>query len=130
MRGARARRAPLHPMRAPYDRHWRCFLEEPFVVGGRLRAPESALQLHLPCKHIRDWRAPNSCKGGLLLLRGAMAQWHPCLRPCYRSQQSKTGTEQPTQAVEQSLFCVYTPIPQQSAVGLSYFFNIRQQTQL
>ena len=33
--GARARRAPLHPRRALYGRHWRDFSEGLFVVGGR-----------------------------------------------------------------------------------------------
>ena len=65
----RARRAPLHPRRAPYGRHWRDFSEEVFVVGGqgalrpekplegvsggtfrRWRAPEGALQLRFPYK--------------------------------------------------------------------------------
>ena len=72
--GPRARRAPLHPRRAPYGRHWRDFSEEFFVIGGRRgapigafrpeklleelfggtfrrwRAPEGVLQLHFPCK--------------------------------------------------------------------------------
>ena len=39
--GARARRAPLHPRRAPYGRHWRAFSEGLFVVG---RAPEGAIR--------------------------------------------------------------------------------------
>ena len=52
--GPRAGRAPLHPRRAPYGRHWRDFSEECFgpegalrrpqgliVVGGRLRTPSN-----------------------------------------------------------------------------------------
>ena len=81
--GARARMAP-------YGRHWRDFSDGLFVVGERLRAPsnyifllniwrdvsdrlfvvEGALQLHFPCKYIRDWRAPNDCKGRLRRPRG------------------------------------------------------------
>ena len=49
-RGARARRAPLHPRRAPYGRHWRDFPEGLFVVGGRLRAPFNYI---FPVKHSR-----------------------------------------------------------------------------
>ena len=81
--GARARRAPLHPRRAPYGRHWKGFSEEVFVVGGRLRAPSgqkspwrdfpeglSAPSNYIfPVKHSRlegaeqSQRAPSAPKG-------------------------------------------------------------------
>ena len=72
--GVRARRAPLHPRRAPYGRHWRDFSEGLFVVGGRLMAPFNYI---FPVKHSRlegaeqSQRAPSAPKGGT---------W-PCLRP-------------------------------------------------
>ena len=73
--GASAEKASLHPRRAPYGRHWRdfsqglflqlhfpCkhmdgeFSEGLFIGGGRLTAPEGALQLHFPVNTfaIRD----------------------------------------------------------------------------
>ena len=63
-----ARRAPLHPRRAPYGRHWRDFSEELFgpegalrtekgliVAGGQLTGLDGALQLHFSFKNIRGW---------------------------------------------------------------------------
>ena len=47
--GARARRAPLHPRRAPYGE--RSSLEGLFGASfRRWRTPSGALQLHFPCK--------------------------------------------------------------------------------
>ena len=104
-RGARARRAPLHPRRAPYGRHWRACSEEFFVVGGRLRAPIGAFRPEKPLEGLFggtfcSWRAPSGafqlhypCKAfaiggrrtiakGAFGARGGHCPVSPCLRPC------------------------------------------------
>ena len=90
--GARARRAPLHPRRAPYGRYRRDFSEEVFVVGapsGR-KSPwrdfseglfvVGGRQLHFSCKTF-------AIGGRRTIAKGAEPRGHgpvpppPCLRP-------------------------------------------------
>ena len=97
--GARARRAPLHPRRAPYSRHWRDFSEEVFVVWGRLQAgkPLEELSGGTFCR----WRAPSNyiflvkhsrLEGAEQSQRGVMAQCPPTYAPVYYCQQSSIST--------------------------------------
>ena len=75
-----ARRAPLHPRRAAYGRHWRDFSEECFVVG-------EALQLYFPCKTFAIGGRRTIAKGAFVAQGGG----HGPVSPLSTSLPARTG---------------------------------------
>ena len=82
--GARARRAPLHPRRAPYGRHWKDFALRPekglIVVGGRLRAPSNYI---FPVKTFAIGGHQTIAKGAFGAQGGPWPSGPPAYAPDY-----------------------------------------------